>query len=171
MLKSEAKRVIDFRWEQALSLAGDSAPYVQYAHARADSILRAAAEAASPAATAAPAVADAAVPGTGMVDRPADWDALGPLEVKLAQLIARYPEVVRNAAHDDAPHVVAQYALELATAWNGYYNHRGPDGRPDTAVLRAEPGLREARLALVAKVRDTLARALSLLGVEAPSQM
>jgi len=67
--------------------------------------------------------------------------------------------------------VVAQYALDLATAWNGYYNHRGPDGRPDTAVLRAQPGLREARLALVAKVRDTLARTLSLLGVEAPRQM
>jgi len=153
MLKSEAKRVIDFRWEQALSLAGDSAPYVQYAHARADSILRAA----------------GAEIAAG--DAVADWDALGPLEVKLAQLIARYPEVVRNAAHEDAPHVVAQYALDLATAWNGYYNHRGPDGRPDTAVLRAEPGLREARLALVAKVRDTLARALSLLGVEAPPQM
>ncbi|MBW6457278.1 MAG: arginine--tRNA ligase [Trueperaceae bacterium] len=167
MLKSEAKRVIDFRWEQALSLAGDSAPYVQYAHARADSILRAAAEAAAPAAeAAAPAAPDAAAD-----DRATDWDALGPLEVKLAQLIARYPEVVRNAAHDDAPHVVAQYALDLATAWNGYYNHRGPDGRPDTAVLRAEPGLREARLALVAKVRDTLARALGLLGVEAPRQM
>ncbi len=156
MLKSEAKRVIDFRWEQALSLAGDSAPYVQYAHARADSILRAAEDVAAPA---------------GSVGAPEDWDALGPLEVKLAQLIARYPEVVRNAAHDDAPHVVAQYALDLATAWNGYYNHRGPDGRPDTAVLRARSGLREARLALVAKVRDTLARTLSLLGVEAPRQM
>jgi arginyl-tRNA synthetase len=170
MLKSEAKRVIDFRWEQALSLAGDSAPYVQYAHARADSILRAAAEAAALAAEVeAPAAATA--PAAGTAPAAADWDALGPLEVKLAQLIARYPEVVLGAAHEDAPHVVAQYALDLATAWNGYYNHRGPDGRPDTPVLRAEPGLREARLALVAKVRDTLARALSLLGVEAPSQM
>jgi len=168
MLKSEAKRVIDFRWEQALSLAGDSAPYVQYAHARADSILRAAAGEAAASAAAADAVAPA---DAGVIERAADWDALGPLEVRLAQLIARYPEVVRNAAHEDAPHVVAQYALDLATAWNGYYNHRGPDGRPDTAVLRAEPGLREARLALVAKVRDTLARALSLLGVDAPSQM
>ena len=168
MLKSEAKRVIDFRWEQALSLAGDSAPYVQYAHARADSILRAAAGEAAALAAAADAVAPA---DAGVIERAADWDALGPLEVRLAQLIARYPEVVRNAAHEDAPHVVAQYALDLATAWNGYYNHRGPDGRPDTAVLRAEPGLREARLALVAKVRDTLARALSLLGVDAPSQM
>ena len=45
MLKSEAKRVIDFRWDQALNLQGDSAPYVQYAHARACSILRAAEEA------------------------------------------------------------------------------------------------------------------------------
>lgn len=152
MLKSEAKRIIDFRWEQALSLAGDSAPYVQYAHARADAILRAATEA-------------------GVADEAADWSALGPLEVKLAQAVARYPEVVRAAAHDDAPHVVAQYALDLATAWNGYYNHRGPDGRPDTAVLRSGSGLRGARLALVARVRDTLARALSLLGVAAPRQM
>jgi arginyl-tRNA synthetase len=81
------------------------------------------------------------------------------------------PRVVRAAAHDDAPHVVAQYALDLATAWNGYYNHRGPDGKPDTAVLRSAPGLREARLALVGRVRDTLARTLELLGIGAPEQM
>jgi arginyl-tRNA synthetase len=153
MLKSEAKRVIDFRWEQALSLAGDSAPYVQYAHARASSILRAAAR---PASTRPPARA------TG---RPS-----APLEVRLAQVVARYPEVVRAAAHDDAPHVVAQYALDLATAWNGYYNHRGPDGKPDTAVLRSPAGLREARLALVGRVRDTLARTLALLGIGRPSR-
>jgi arginyl-tRNA synthetase len=152
MLKSEAKRVIDFRWEQALSLAGDSAPYVQYAHARAGSILRA-----------------AEVAGVAAAD--ADWDALGELEVRLAQVVARYPAVVRAAAHDDAPHVVAQYALDLATAWNGYYNHRGPDGKPDTAVLRSASGLREARLALVGRVRDTLARTLELLGIGAPEQM
>jgi len=157
MLKSEAKRVIDFRWEQALSLAGDSAPYVQYAHARAGSILRAAA-----AAGLAPAAGDA--PDAG-------WSALGALEVRLARVVARYLDVVRAAAHDDAPHVVAQYALDLATAWNGYYNHRGPDGRPDTAVLKSPPGLREARLALVGRVRDTLARSLGLLGIEAPEQM
>jgi arginyl-tRNA synthetase len=152
MLKSEARRVIDFRWEQALSLQGDSAPYVQYAHARASSILRAAEEA-------------------GVDASAADCSGLGSLEVKLAQEVARLPEVVENAARDLAPHVVAQYALDLATAWNSYYNHRDERGRPDTMVLRSEPGLREARLALVGAVNRTLAEALALLGIEAPEAM
>ncbi len=157
MLKSEARRVIDFRWEQALSLAGDSAPYVQYAHARACSILR--------------AVAEAGIALRGADTEGADWSALGPLEVRLAAEVARLPGVTAQAAEADAPHVVAQYALDLATAWNGYYNHRDVHGRPDTSVLRAEPGLREARAAVVAGVRDALARALGLLGITAPEQM
>jgi arginyl-tRNA synthetase len=152
MLKSEARRTIDFRWEQALSLQGDSAPYVQYAHARACSILRAA-------------------HGAGVTEEGADWSRVGGLEVKLAQELARLPEVVENAAREFAPHVVAQYCLDVATAWNGFYNHRGADGKPDTQVLKAEPGLREARVALVRRVKETLAEALGLLGIEAPEEM
>jgi arginyl-tRNA synthetase len=152
MLKSEAKRIIDFRWEQALSLQGDSAPYVQYAHARAGSILRAADEA-------------------GLDSADADYAQLGELELRLARQLARLGDVRAQAARELAPHLVAQYLLDLATAWNGYYNHRGPDGRPDTAVLRAEPGLREARLALVGAVKRTLAGGLDLLGIEAPEAM
>ncbi|ADI13597.1 arginine--tRNA ligase [Truepera radiovictrix] len=152
MLKSEARRVIDFRWEQALSLQGDSAPYVQYAHARACSILRAACEA-------------------GVGESGAVWERLGPLEVKLAQELARLPEIIGSAARDFAPHLVGQYCLDVATAWNAYYNHRGADGKPDTQVLKAEPGLREARLALVRKVKETLATSLGLLGIEAPEEM
>ena len=72
MLKSEAKRIIDFRWELALSLQGDSAPYVQYAHARASSILRAAKK-------------------EGYSSDGADFSKLGSLEVNLAQVIAKFP--------------------------------------------------------------------------------
>ena len=152
MLRSEARRIIDFRWEQALNLQGDSAPYVQYAHARACSILRA---------------ADAA----GVGEAGADWTKVGGLEVKLAQELARLLEVTEAAAREFAPHLVAQYCLDVATAWNSFYNHRSAEGKPDTQVLKAEPGLREARVALVRKVRDTLADALSLLGIEAPQEM
>ncbi|MEZ4632591.1 MAG: arginine--tRNA ligase [Deinococcales bacterium] len=152
MLKSEAKKVIDFRWEQALSLQGDSAPYVQYAHARAASILRAAKE-------------------QGIEIRGADFGSLGGLELKLAKTIAHLPDIIQAAARDFAPHVLAQYALDLATAWNSYYNHKDEQGKSDTQVLRAEAGLREARLALVAKVKEALAYSLNTLGISAPEAM
>lgn len=147
-----ANDVIDFRWEQALNLQGDSAPYLQYAHARAGSILRAAA-------------------AEGLNEARADFSQVGELETKLAQVVARLPEVIATAARELAPHQVAQYGLELATAWNSYYNHKDHQGRPDTPVLRAAPGLREARLALVGRVKETLATALGLLGIAAPEEM
>ncbi len=150
MLKSEARKVIDFRWEQALSLQGDSAPYVQYAHARASSILRKA---------------------SGFNVTRADWGKLGKLELKLAQEIAKAPEVILNAAKNVAPHQIAQYALELATTWNSYYNHKDDKGNYDTQVLTAEEGLKEARLILVSKVKKTLAYTLDLLGISAPQEM
>lgn len=152
MLKSEAKKVIDFRWEQALSLQGDSAPYVQYAHARASSILR-----------------KAKLEKLDIAK--ADWSKLGKLEVKLAQEIARAPEVILSAAEQFAPHQVSQYLLDLATAWNSYYNHKDARGNSDTQVLTAETGLKEARLVLVAKVKETLAYTLNLLGIAAPEEM
>ncbi len=156
MLKNEARKVIDFRWEQALSLAGDSAPYVQYAHARACSILRAArAEG-----------IDLAAAKEG-----ARFELLGDLEVRLARTLGRYAAAVEAAAAELAPHQVAQYALDVATAWNGYYNHKGADGRPDTQVLRSPAGMREARLLLVDRVRRTLADTLALLGIGAPEEM
>ncbi|MEM6431200.1 MAG: arginine--tRNA ligase [Deinococcota bacterium] len=152
MLKSEAKRMIDFRWEQALSLQGDSAPYIQYAHARACSILRA---------------AEAEKIDTGS----ADWELLSGLELSLAKVVARLPEVITQAANAHAPHIMAQYLLELATAWNGYYNHKDDQGKSDTQVLKAVSGLKEARLALVHKLKDALATGLMTLGIDAPEAM
>jgi arginyl-tRNA synthetase len=152
LLKSEARRAIDFRWDQALSLQGDSAPYVQYAHARACSILRTGSD-------------------VGLDTSLADWGQVGSLEVKLAQIIARLPRVVEVAARDLAPHLVAQYALDLATSWNSYYNHKAADGKSDTQVIRAAPGLREARLGLVERICTTLKASLLLLGIEAPERM
>ncbi|MFC4453423.1 arginine--tRNA ligase [Deinococcus sonorensis] len=152
MVKAEPTRTIDFRWDQALALQGDTAPYVQYAAVRAGNILnRAAAE--------------------GYTPGGPDWSQVTPLELELAKVVARAPQVVQTAVRVHSPHVVAQYALDLATAFNAWYNAKGPDGRPATNVLQSPAGLREARLSLVARLREAMEESLALLGIEVPSAM
>ncbi len=93
--------------------------------------------------------------------------ALAPLtlerEFALAQRIAEFPEITRTAAQELAPHSIAFYLRELAGEFHGYYN-------AERILVDDEP-LREARLALSAAVRQTLANGLSLLGVRAPEKM
>jgi arginyl-tRNA synthetase len=150
-LKSEPKRQIDFRWDTALALQGDTAVVVQYAHARIRSIARKA--------------KDAGIDGTS------DWNQISNLELDLAKVIAKYPSVLELCVRDVTPHPMCAYALELATAFNGYYNHKGADGKPDTSVLHASEGLREARLELVVRVADAIREALGVLGIDAPDEM
>lgn len=152
MLKTEAKKQIDFRYDQALSLEGDTGPYIQYAYARAGSILRKAEE-------------------QGVLHERADYAQATPHEVALAKTLLRFPEAVQDAARNKAPHIVAQYLLELAAAWSSFYNAKTPDGKPATPVLTAPPGLRGVRLDLVKALRQTLKQGLELLGLQAPEMM
>ncbi len=152
MLKSEPTRTLDFRWEQVLALNGDTAPYVQYAAVRAANILKKAA-------------------AEGYKADGADWAQVTPLELELAKVVSRFNDVVTASVRVHSPHVVAQYALDLATAFNGWYNARGDDGKPATSVLQSPQGLREARLALVERLRAAMEETLSLLGIEIPSAM
>ena len=120
--------------------------YVQYAHARIASILRKAAEAGlSPA------------PGVeGLLT--------GEPEGRLARIVARFPEVVEDAAAAQETQGVTTYATELATAFHGFY-------RDAKVVDPAAPERSAKRLALVEAARITLANALALLGISAPEAM
>lgn len=152
MLKTEAKKQIDFRYDQALSFEGDTGPYVQYAYARAGSILRKAEE-------------------QGVLQEEPDFTQATPHEIALSKAILRFPEVVQDAARNKAPHLLAQYLLELAAAWSSFYNAKTPDGKPATPVLTAPEGLRGVRLELVKALRHTLKQGLELLGLQAPEVM
>ncbi|MCY1702930.1 arginine--tRNA ligase [Deinococcus sp. SL84] len=154
MLKAEPTRQIDFRWDSALALTGDTAPYVQYAAVRAGNILRKA------------EAEGYAVDGSG-----ADWAALPDIDLALAKMVARLPEVVEQATRIHSPHVVAQYALDLATTFNSWYNAKDKAGKPATNVLQSPQGLREARLALVGRVRRAFEETLDLIGIEVPAAM
>ncbi|GGO37229.1 arginine--tRNA ligase [Deinococcus humi] len=154
MLKAEPTRKIDFRWEQALALNGDTAPYIQYAAVRAANILRRGQE------------AGFAVDGTG-----ADWDTVPDIDLALAKQVAKLPQIVAQSVRVHSPHVVAQYALDLATSFNAWYNAKDRKGKPATNVLQSEEGLREARLALVSRLRQAFEETLDLIGIEVPAAM
>ena len=155
MVKTEPRRQIDFRWDQALSFEGDAGPYLQYAHARAASILRKAREKGlSP---------EAPLP------QGAEGSAT-PYEAELAKALLGFAEAVEKSAAEPTPHLLAAYLLDLAAAWNAYYNAK-EGGQPATPVLTAPAGLRELRLRLVHAVKETLAQGLGLLGVPAPEVM
>jgi arginyl-tRNA synthetase len=120
--------------------------YVQYAHARIASILRKAAEAGMSAAPSVETLLAGAPEGT------------------LARVVARFPEVVEDAAAAQETQGITTYATELATAFHAFYR--------DARVIDAEEPERSAkRLALVDATRISLANALALLGISAPEAM
>jgi arginyl-tRNA synthetase len=148
IVAKQPTKAITFEWERALNFEAQSAPYVQYVHARCCGIMdRAHGDG-----------TDASGPAS------VETDALTePEERTLVRTIARFPAVVEAAAADHQPHVVATYAREFAEDFNGFYR--------SCPVLSADEEVREARLALVAAARETVGNALSLLGVEAPESM
>jgi arginyl-tRNA synthetase len=119
--------------------------YVQYAHARICSVL-------------------AAWGGDVATLEDADLSLLqsAPAQALMLQL-ARYPEMLRDAANDFAPHDVTFYLRELAASYHSYYDAE--------RILVDEDDVKRARLALVAACAQVLHNGLSVLGVDAPSKM
>jgi arginyl-tRNA synthetase len=132
--------------------------YVQYAHARAKSVLR---------------NAGATFPESASISQLAAAD-LGLLEdegeIALIKLIAQYSRIVEQAAQNHEPHRIAFYLHDLASSFHGHWT-RGKD-RPQLRFLNEERrDLTIARLALVAAVAIVLASGLGILGVSAPEEM
>lgn len=84
-------------------------------------------------------------------------------EKELLSILTRYPELLRNAAIQHAPHLLAHYLQTLANHFHTYYN-------AERFLLKDEK-LRNARLNLIAAVQQVLVNGLTLLGVSAPKEM
>ncbi|KZX49910.1 arginine--tRNA ligase [Haloarcula sp. K1] len=143
IVSKQPTKGITFEWDRALDFEAQSAPYVQYVHARCCGIL-----------------------GDVEADIPAepDLDPLSePEEQDLLRELARFPAVIEAAADDLTPHTVATYTRDLAETFNAFYR--------ECPVLDADDETRAARLALVDGTRTTIANALDALGVEAPTSM
>jgi len=142
---------IDFDIELAKKQSAENPVYyVQYAHARIASILRKGAEA-------------GLLPGTSVAPGSLGGDASTP-EGALVRALARFPEVVEDAAAAGETQGVTAFATELATQFHAFY-------RDARVVDPSAPERSRSRLALVRATQLTLAGALGLLGISAPEAM
>jgi arginyl-tRNA synthetase len=122
-----------------LSLKGNTAPYLQYAYARIQSILREAGWAGGP-------------PGDVPIE------LLAPQEIDLARVLVGLPDVLDRVATEYAPNHLAAHLFELAQAFSQLYEH--------CPVLKAPEPARTSRLGLCAATAQSLRLGLRLLGIQ-----
>ena len=140
-LKTDRRNGYDFDLEAMVSFEGETGPYVQYAYARIQSILR-------------KANFTPSTDATYSLNDPESWEII--------KLLQDFSRVVKRAAENYDPSLIAKYAINLAQAFNKYYAH--------TRILDESPE-RESRLALSYSTAVVLKEALRLLGVDAPEKM
>jgi len=164
MLYRKNDAVLDFDLAKVIEQSRDNPVfYVQYGHARGQSVFRNAREVAPdlPGGGATRAAALAAAP----LER---LDDTG--ELSLMRRLALYPRLVEAAALAHEPHRIAFYLYDLASDFHAQWN-RGKDAPHLRFIIQNDPQMTVARLALVQGVVTVLASGLNLLGVEAPEEM
>ena len=140
-LKTDRRNGYDFDLEAMVSFEGETGPYIQYAYARIQSILRKA---------------------DFTPDANADYRLNDAESWEIIKLLQDFSRVVKRAADNYEPSLIAKYAISLAQAFNKYYAH--------TRILDESPE-RDSRLALSYSTALVLKEALRLLGVDAPEKM
>lgn len=143
MLARDNTKVVTFDWKSALDFNGHAAPYIQYAHVRANSILRR---------------LNGDIPATTTPEYELD-----PAEIQLIDLISRVPMEIQRAADEYKPLHLTNLAYDLARSFTAFYTN--------CPVLKAEDEVRNVRLRLVAAARQSIANILELIGIEAPEVM
>jgi arginyl-tRNA synthetase len=143
MIARDNTKIATFDWETALDFNGHSAPYIQYAHVRCNSLLR---------------KADVGIPAALAPEH-----NLEEKEIELIERIAQFPAAVQRGAENYRTLELTNAAYDLAKAFSEFYNI--------CPVLKAEGKTRDFRLRLVAAAKVALANSLKLLGIEAPDVM
>ena len=129
---------IDFSWDKALALEGNSGPYLQYAYARVCSLLE----------------------KSGKVEEVGGFGVAEPVEKRLALALLEFPGAVVRAAEAYKPSVLADYLFQTAQLYSSFYQN--------APILKSEPTVRDARLRLCALFGKVLRTGLNLLGIETP---
>lgn len=144
MIKQDLDKIITFDLSKSMSLEGDTAPYIQYTHARASRILEKA----------------GFVPNFGVSFELLDNE----FEIALIKQIGKFDLQIADAANNFSPKVIAKYCYTLAVTFNAFYEH--------VKVLDDKnKSLINERLCLVSSFKSTIHNALGLLGILSPNMM
>lgn len=141
-LSHDPGTAIDFNWDKALALEGNSGPYLQYAHARVCSLMEKAGN---------PDVASFR------------FNVASQSEKLLALQLLKFGDTVRKAAENYKPSLLADYLFQTAQIYSSFYQQN--------PILKSEPEVRDARLKLCALFGRVLAKGLDLLGIAAPKRI
>ena len=143
IIKVQPEKDIIFKWEDALNFEGNAVPFIQYAHARACSILE----------------------KNKILEHDFKAEVLNHTsEIVLIKQLARFPLIIDDACNNCKPHIITNYLYETASAFNQFYR--------DCPVLSEENNIiRSSRLILVEATKLVLHTALDLLGIASPEEM
>ena len=141
-LSHDPGTAIDFNWDKALALEGNSGPYLQYAYARVSSLMDKAAE---------------------MAVAKGEFSIETPSEKRLALQLLEFPGAVVRAAEAYKPSILADYLFQTAQLYSSFYQN--------SPILKSEDSVRSSRLRLCAAFGKVLSKGLDLLGIATPSRI
>ena len=160
---------IDFSWDKALALEGNSGPYLQYAYARVCSLLEKSGKVEAWEGGKVSGKVEERVGGRvgewegGKVEEASGFGVVEPVEKRLALALLEFPGAVVRAAEAYKPSVLADYLFQTAQLYSSFYQN--------APILKSEPAVRDARLRLCALFGKVLRTGLNLLGIETPSRI
>jgi arginyl-tRNA synthetase len=143
LLKVDPKKRMLFNPEESIDLTGNTGPFLQYAHARISTLLEKAAYQSKSIELGTP---------------------LRPEEKEIIKQLSYFEGALQEAAKGYSPALLANYTYELVKLYNAFY-------QGVKIVIEPDQDVRQLRLELSAQVRQTIAKALSLLGIAAPARM
>ncbi len=147
ILKVDPRKNMLFDPRESVDFNGNTGPFIQYTHARVKSLLRKANER-----------------GLSPVEKDAGSYTLNDKEKELVKLIGTFPGVVKDAAIEMSPALIANFVFDLAREYNQFYH--------DYQVLREEDEMkRSLRLILSAVTGEVISEGMNLLGIEVPERM
>lgn len=145
MLKVDPKKSMMFDPQESVDFQGNTGPFIQYAHARIQSILK-----------------KSGYHHTASISTDLSITEKDKSVIKVLQ---QYPEVIHNAAKNYSPALVANYVYDLVKEFNSFYQN------VPKIVEESDDAMKQFRLSLCNKTAATIKHACSLLGMEVPDQM